>query len=149
MHANTPSYATTPEDYIVGVQPYGLQPARFLCPWDSPGKILEWAAMPSSRGSSQPRDQTWISCLPALAGKFSTTSATWEVPLRYGVDILIVTKFLLQFSIAYTYLYICTSLFFFWTRNLNLIIFHIQKLKNPMGLIFISWSVCQILECST
>ena len=26
------------------------------------GRILEWVAMPSSRGSSQPRDQTSISC---------------------------------------------------------------------------------------
>ena len=27
----------------------------------SPGKILEWAAMPSSRGSSRPRDRTRVS----------------------------------------------------------------------------------------
>ena len=39
---------------------YGLQPARLLCPWDSPG-ILEWVAVPSSTGSSRPRDQTCIS----------------------------------------------------------------------------------------
>ena len=26
-------------------------------------KILEWVAIPSSRGSSQPRDWTWISCI--------------------------------------------------------------------------------------
>ena len=26
--------------------------ARLLCPWDFPGKILEWVAMPSFRGSS-------------------------------------------------------------------------------------------------
>ena len=26
-------------------------------------RILEWAAMPSSRGSSQPRDQTHLSCI--------------------------------------------------------------------------------------
>ena len=25
-------------------------------------RILEWVAMPSSRGSSQPRDRTWVSC---------------------------------------------------------------------------------------
>ena len=30
-------------------------------------RILEWVAMPSSRGSSQPRDQTHISC---IAGTF-------------------------------------------------------------------------------
>ena len=33
--------------------------------------------MPSFRGSSQPRDQTQVSC---TAGRFSTTRATWEAP---------------------------------------------------------------------
>ena len=37
------------------LQPYGLYLARLLCPWDSPGRTLEWVAMPSSRGSSQPQ----------------------------------------------------------------------------------------------
>ena len=34
-------------------------------------KILEWIAMPSSRGSSQPRDQTQMSCIspPVPSGK--------------------------------------------------------------------------------
>ena len=32
-------------------------------------RILEWVAMPSSRGSSQPRDRTHISC---IAGRFFT-----------------------------------------------------------------------------
>ena len=35
-------------------------------------RILEWVAVPISRGSSQPRDRT-----PALAGRFFTTSTTW------------------------------------------------------------------------
>ena len=39
-------------------------------------RILEWVAIPSSRGSSQPRDQTQGSS-PALAGRFFTTSTTW------------------------------------------------------------------------
>ena len=33
-------------------------------------RVLEWVAMPSSRWSSQPRDQTWVSC---NAGRFFTT----------------------------------------------------------------------------
>ena len=41
-------------------------------------RILEWVATPSSRGSSRPRDRTWVSMSPALAGRFFTTSATWE-----------------------------------------------------------------------
>ena len=42
--------------------------------------ILEWVAIPSSRGSSQPRDRTHVSCVSCTAGRFSTTSATWEAP---------------------------------------------------------------------
>ena len=37
-------------------------------------KMLELVALPSSRGSSKPRDQ------PALADVFFTTSAIWEDP---------------------------------------------------------------------
>ena len=41
-------------------------------------RILEWVAMPSSRGSSWTRGGTRISTSPALADLFFTTSATWE-----------------------------------------------------------------------
>ena len=41
-------------------------------------RILEWVAMPSSKGSSQPRDQTHISRSSALVDGFFTTGATWE-----------------------------------------------------------------------
>ena len=48
-------------------------------------RILEWIAMPSSKGSSLPRDRTQVSRIepetlmsPASAGGFFTTSATWE-----------------------------------------------------------------------
>ena len=37
--------------------------------------ILEWVAFPFSRGSSQPRDQTQVSC---TAGGFFTSWATRE-----------------------------------------------------------------------
>ena len=46
------------------------QPSRLLCPWDFPGKILEWAAMPSSRGSSRPKNRTCLSC--TADGVFTT-----------------------------------------------------------------------------
>ena len=36
-------------------------------------RILEWVAMPSSRGSSQPRDQTCVCCVSCVAGRFCTT----------------------------------------------------------------------------
>ena len=40
-----------------------------------PARTLEWVAMPSSRGSSQPRDQTQVS---HIAGGFFTIWATGE-----------------------------------------------------------------------
>ena len=56
---------------------YGPQPARLLCPWDSPGKntgegfhFLLQGIFPI---------QGWKLCLfPALAGRFFTTRAVWE-----------------------------------------------------------------------
>ena len=55
--------------------------------------ILEWVAMPSSRGSSWPRDLTPVSYVPCMAGGFSTTNATWEAPrltvFRYKITVTI------------------------------------------------------------
>ena len=45
-------------------------------------RLLEWVAMPSSRGSSWPRDQTWVS---HIAGRFFTVWAT-KVPSTYGLE---------------------------------------------------------------
>ena len=36
-------------------------------------RILEWVAMTSSKGSSQPKDQTSISCGSCITGRFFTT----------------------------------------------------------------------------
>ena len=68
---------------------HGLQPSKPLCPWDFPGKstgvgchCLLWipqkVAVSFSRGSSWPRDWTWVSC---IAGRFFTSWATREKAL--------------------------------------------------------------------
>ena len=41
-------------------------------------RILEWVAVPSSTGSSWPRDQTHISAIFCIAGRFFTHWAPWE-----------------------------------------------------------------------
>ena len=79
------------------LQPCGLLPIRLLCPWDSPGKNTEWVAIPISRGSSQPRDQTWVSCVSCSADGFFTCWALREAP-----------KMSVQFSsVAQSYLTLC------------------------------------------
>ena len=48
------------------LQLHGLWPTRLPCPWDSPGRIVEWVAISHARGSSWPKDQTrlsYISCI--------------------------------------------------------------------------------------
>ena len=42
-------------------------------------RILEWVAISSSRGSSRPKDWIHIFCVSCIAGRFFTTSTTWEV----------------------------------------------------------------------
>ena len=65
---------------VASVLSHRLEPTRLLCPWDLQARILKWVAMSSSKGSSQPRDQTMSLSSPKLAGGFFNTSATWEVP---------------------------------------------------------------------
>ena len=54
---------------------HGLSPQASLSMGILKARILEWVAMPSSRGSSQPRDQTQVS---RIAGRFFTIWATKE-----------------------------------------------------------------------
>ena len=50
-----------------------------LHPWYSLGKILEWVAMPHSPGDlPDPGIELMSLTSPALAGRFFTTTATWE-----------------------------------------------------------------------
>ena len=60
--------------------PYHLSPQRSPVLEQLPSRILEWVAMPSSRGSSQPRDWTQVSYVSSPAYGFFTTSATWQAP---------------------------------------------------------------------
>ena len=42
------------------------------------GRILEWVAISSFRGSSWPRDQTCVSCVSCSVGRFFTTEPPWK-----------------------------------------------------------------------
>ena len=56
------------------LKPHGLQPARLLCPWDSPGKNTAVGGHALLQGLNPHLMSA------ALAGGFFTTSATWEEP---------------------------------------------------------------------
>ena len=48
--------------------------------------ILEWVVTLFSRGSSRPRDRTWVSC---IAGRFFTVRATREAPSCVSTSFLL------------------------------------------------------------
>ena len=57
------------------LQTHGLSPPSSSVHGTFQARILEWVAISFSRGSSQPRDQTPVSC---LAGRFFTTEPPEE-----------------------------------------------------------------------
>ena len=89
VHHQLPEFTQT-HVHRVGDAIQPSQSCRTLCnPMDCspPGfsvheilqaRILEWVAVSFSRGSSWPRDQTWVFC---IAGRFFTIWATREVPI--------------------------------------------------------------------
>ena len=61
-------------------------------------RILEWVAISYSRGSSQPRDRAWVSCLAAwvscLAGRFFATWPPGKLSILYiVVDVYVSPNF--------------------------------------------------------
>ena len=69
-------------------------------------RILDWVAMPTSRGSSQPRDQTHISCVSCFADGVFTVNTTREA-LKSGI---------------YSYRFIHTSLSLSFASFLDLVL---------------------------
>ena len=73
-----PPYLQWQVAYVISdsLQCQGLQPARLLCPWKSPGKNTGVGCTSFPRGSSWPRVEPVSLASPALAGGFFTASAT-------------------------------------------------------------------------
>ena len=58
---------------------HGLQPTRLLCPWDFPGKNIGMGSHALLQGTFLTQESNLcLLRLPELAGKFFTSSATWE-----------------------------------------------------------------------
>ena len=52
-------------------------------------RILEWAVVPSSTGSSQSRDRNLcLTMFPALAGRFFITGAPWKYPKQGRAQVI-------------------------------------------------------------
>ena len=77
------------------LRPHGLQPTRFLCSWDSPGKNSGVGCHALLQKSFLTQGSNWhLLHLPALAGWFFTTSSTWEAP---GIALLLLETIQTEF----------------------------------------------------
>ena len=86
-------------------------------------RILEWVAISSPRGSSQPEVQSVSFITPELAGKFLITHATWEVPVCVFIYIYInIYIILIPFQFFY-FSWVTTCMYFFSNTNV--------KMQNP------------------
>ena len=66
---------TRPESQSCSVLSDSLQPQGIYSPRSLQARLLEWVAVPFSRGSSQPRDWTQVSC---ITGRFFISWVTRE-----------------------------------------------------------------------
>ena len=84
--------------------PMDYSPPGFSVHGISQARTLEWVAIPFSRGSSWPRDQTWVSC---ITDRFFTSWATGEAHYNdiFNKSYVIVVSFPLFLRITY-----CTNL---------------------------------------
>ena len=84
------------------VQPYGLQPARLLCPWDSPGNDtgVGYHALLQEIFPTQELNLCLL-CLPALAGGFLTTSTPWESKEVYAALLFLFSQVIRNFRCKY------------------------------------------------
>ena len=94
----------------------------FATPWTIvhgilQARILEWVAYPFSGGSSQPRDQTEVSC---IAGRFFTSWATREAKIPYASGQL---KQCSKFSKP--------GFNSTWTENLQMFKLDLEKAEEP------------------
>ena len=50
----------------------------------SQARMVEWVAISSCRGSSRPRDRTFVSCIFCIGRRFPYHWAAWEAPWEWG-----------------------------------------------------------------
>ena len=74
-HMMNAAAAKSPQSCLTLCNPIDGSPPGSAIPGILQARILKWVAIPFSRGSSQLRDQTQVSC---IAGRFSTVWATRE-----------------------------------------------------------------------
>ena len=99
----------------------------------SQARILQWP-FPFSRGSSQPREQTCVSCVPCIAGRFCTTEPRRKSQCLSSYCFLSLSAWILAFSGLWIFLFL---------RFVDLL-HQSTSLSLSLLLIFFSASFCKV-----
>jgi len=98
-------------------------------------RILEWVAMPSSRGYSPPSDRTHVSC---IGRRILYHWATWEA-CEYGVHLInpkvMITELNSQDGAACAFLLCCFLALWPWTRSFASLSFYFFLCKMGMKMV--------------
>ena len=100
--------------------------ARLHCPWNSPGRILEWVAISFSRVSSQPRDQTRVSC---TAGRVLCHLSHQGNPNTQYITVTIINQYSKEVKFMFVKCTKCSlqqHIKFFCERNYQKTMFHLN-----------------------
>ena len=109
-------------------------------------RILEWVAIPFSRGPSQSRDQIQVSC---IAGRFFIVRATREAPMRVYPDKKL---FLKNINIIYLFSYAGSELWHLGSllRHANSQLWHVGSIPWPgIELALLALGVQSPSHCTT
>ena len=109
-------------------------------------RILEWVAIPFSRGSSQPRGQNWVSC---IASGFFTIWATREAPAWLQVCVTRGESYHLIFILILTgwdapteFLLLTTFLFSFLSIFITFLLFLVTPSQEQKKTNFLAFFLC-------
>ena len=97
-------------------------------------RILEWVAMPSSRGSSWPRDWTQVSCISCIAGEFFHRWASQGSPQHSTIPLKSIQV------VAYTnssFLYTAMQYSIVWIYHICLTIYLLKNICSHFFLLFL------------
>ena len=68
--------------------------------WIFQARILEWIAISFSRGSSQPRDWTHVSCISGLASRFFTSEPLGKSRVIISIEHFLLKVLSLEFTVS-------------------------------------------------
>ena len=106
-------------------------------------RILEWVSIPFSRGSSWPRDWTWVSC---IGSTFFTIWSTTQMVQLSGPLVQFQINCSISNQLAYFYIFVTKAACFLVSKCLLVSLDYSNQWPQLSGLKQLKWNLWQFLE---